>query len=264
MSTNGCRRWLASIALCMFMLDARATAFTTDQSDLWFNPSESGWGMQLVQRDSTIFATLYVYGSNNQPTWYVATMQYTNNLTWSGPLYATTGPWFGAVPFNSSSVVATQVGTMTWSAPLVESGTVSYTVNGLNVVKNVVRETLVDDDFNGTYPGAVHVTYSNCSNSLNNGTFETYSALSVVQSGQSVTLGYANEGGGSCSFSGSFSQAGQFGKMTGNYTCSSGDNGSFNMFEMNVGFNTLSGRFTTSSANIGCQGEGYFGGIRHR
>ena len=32
-----------------------ATAFSTDQSDLWWVPSESGWGMQLVHRGSLIF-----------------------------------------------------------------------------------------------------------------------------------------------------------------------------------------------------------------
>ena len=47
---------------------AFATSFTTDQSDLWYIPAESGWGMQLVQRDGVIFATLYVYDINNKPT----------------------------------------------------------------------------------------------------------------------------------------------------------------------------------------------------
>ncbi|HSS27803.1 MAG TPA: hypothetical protein VLL50_07585, partial [Usitatibacter sp.] len=60
--------------------------------------------MQLVQRDNTIFATLFVYGQNNQPTWYVSTMQHSASLTWTGPLYATTGPWFGTVPFNANNV----------------------------------------------------------------------------------------------------------------------------------------------------------------
>jgi len=92
--------------LCFVTCNAKATSFTTDQSDLWYIPSESGWGMQLVQRDSVIFATLFVYGQNNQPTWYVSTMNYTSNLTWTGPLYATTGPWFGTVPFNPQNVNA--------------------------------------------------------------------------------------------------------------------------------------------------------------
>jgi hypothetical protein len=52
--------------------------------------------------------------------------------------------------------------------------------------------------------------------------------------------------------------------MVGNYSCSSGDNGTFNMFEMNAGFNSVTGRLTMASSNIGCKGDGYYGGIRHR
>ena len=45
------------------------SSFSTDMSDLWWIPSESGWGMQLVQQGSLIFATLYIYSSNGQPVW---------------------------------------------------------------------------------------------------------------------------------------------------------------------------------------------------
>ena len=95
---------------------AIAASSSTDQSDLWYIPAESGWGMQLVQRNGTIFATLFVYGPNGAPTWYVATMNPIGAFQWSGDLYATTGPWFGTEPFNPANVVATKVGTMTWTA----------------------------------------------------------------------------------------------------------------------------------------------------
>ena len=74
-----------------------ATSKTTDQSDIWWVHTESGWGIQFVQNDNTIFATLFVYGPDGQPTWYSATLGYQGSLTWSGTLYKTTGPWFGTV-----------------------------------------------------------------------------------------------------------------------------------------------------------------------
>jgi hypothetical protein len=63
--------------------------------------AESGWGMQLVERGTIIFATLFVYDPSGAPTWYVATMPFISNNpnnVWTGDLYATTGPWFGTVP----------------------------------------------------------------------------------------------------------------------------------------------------------------------
>ena len=41
---------------------ARATAFSTDQSDVWSVAGEPGWAVQFVQRGGAIFATMYVYG----------------------------------------------------------------------------------------------------------------------------------------------------------------------------------------------------------
>ena len=39
---------------------AWATSWSNDQSDLWWNASENGWGIQFVQRGSTIFATIQI------------------------------------------------------------------------------------------------------------------------------------------------------------------------------------------------------------
>ena len=110
-----------------------------------------------MHRGSVVFATLFVYDINGNPTWYVATMQYTgSSFTWSGDLYATTGPYFGTMPFNPANVIATKVGTMTWAAQTVNTGTLTYNVNGVTVVKNIVRETLVNDDFSGHFGGGFH------------------------------------------------------------------------------------------------------------
>ncbi len=48
------------LAIASALSPVWATSFTTDQSDLWWNPNESEWGMQLVHRGSVIFATMFV------------------------------------------------------------------------------------------------------------------------------------------------------------------------------------------------------------
>ena len=258
------RKGVLSFILFAGACNAWATSKTTDQSDIWFVASESGWGMQLVQRDNTIFATLFVYGPNNQPTWFVATMQHSASLTWTGPLYATAGPWFATVPFDPASVGVTQVGSMTWTAPFVNSGTVTYTVNGTTVTKNMVRQTLTLDDFSGTYAGALHGEATNCFTASNNATVEAFVGLAVSQTGGSAALSYAGQNGSGCTLSGTLSEVGQFGNITGNYTCTGGEVGTFQVFELRVGFNDLGGRFSMNSTNIGCQSTGYFAGMRHR
>lgn len=241
---------------------AYSTSFSTDQSDLWYIPAESGWGIQLVQRGSVIFATMFVYGPGNTPTWYVATMQFAGNFTWTGDLYATTGPFFGTVPFNAAMVTATKVGTMTWVAQSIATGVLAYDVSGIAVVKNVIRQSLVFDNYAGHYGGGIHQESTGCLNPAFNGTIENIGILNITQNGSAITMQSFPVTGGSCSYAGTLSQFGQMGDVTGSYTCSNGDAGSFHLFEMQVNITGLTGRFTAASSALPfCQATGWFGGL---
>ncbi len=123
---------------------ASATSYSTDQSDLWWNQSESGWGIQFVHRGNLIFATMFVYDPSHVPIWYGGTLYPTGaSFTWSGSNYVTSGPWFGNVPFDPMQVGSRIVGTMTWTATSTSSGTLTYTVDGVSVTKLLTRQTLV-------------------------------------------------------------------------------------------------------------------------
>jgi hypothetical protein len=240
---------------------ADATSLTTDQSDLWWIPAESGWGMQLVQRGSVIFATLFVYGTSGAATWYTATLDYTSNLTWTGDLYAATGPYFGAVPFNAAQVVMTKVGTMTWAAPTINAGTVSYVVNGVAVTKEVVRQTLVVDNYNGTYLGAFHITTTACTNPTSDGSVDIPTATFVVtQSGASLQMTLTALT--TITITGTLAQNGQFGVVTGTYTSTGGISGNATVSAMDVELNSLTASFALNSTNSDCQSVGYLAGIR--
>jgi hypothetical protein len=265
MRTIRCLYAATLLAALTFLTPVGATSFTTDQSDLWWNTAESGWGMQLVQRGSVIFATLFVYDQINIPIWYTATLNYSGSgFVWTGDLYLTNGPWLGTVPFNPNAVTFRKVGTMTWNGQFVESGIVNYSVDGVFVTKNVVRQLLVYDDYNGLYFGAVHQANTGCFTPSSNGTGEFFAGLTVVQNGTNISLASDDQQGGICTFAGTLSQGGQFGAVVGNYSCSGGEVGTFNMFEIAVGFNALTARYTLNSTNTGCQSTGYLGGIRNR
>jgi hypothetical protein len=250
-------------AASFFAPPAFSTSFTTDQSDLWYILAESGWGIQLVQRGTVIFATMFVYGPSNTPTWYVATMQWAGNFTWIGDLYATTGPYFGTIPFDPATVVATKVGTMTWDGSQIETGVLSYTVNGVAVTKNVIRQTLVLDNYAGHYGGGLHQDSTGCLNPALNGTVENIGILNVTQNGAAITLQSFPATGGSCSYAGTLTQFGQMAHVEGSYTCSDGGAGLFRIAEMQVNFTGLTGRFSANSFTLpGCQFIGWFGGLR--
>jgi hypothetical protein len=250
------------LVACFLSSPVQATSFSTDQSDLWWNANESGWGIQFVQRGSVIFATMFVYDQANVPHWYSATLNSTGGFNWSGALIATTGPWFGTVPFNPATVTVSSVGTMTWTAQTVTAGTLTYNVGGIGVTKNLVRQPIAVDDFSGHYGGGIHQTTTGCLNPGFNGTREGIGVVNITQNGAAITLQSFPSTGGSCSYPGALTQAGQMGDVTGSYACSDGESGTFHLFEMQVNITGLTGRFTSSITNPpGCQGNGWFGGL---
>jgi hypothetical protein len=119
---------------------------STNYTALWWNApanSESGWGMNFVQQGDIAFATLFTYDSSGVPMWLFmsgGTRQGSGD-TFSGPLYRATGPAFFTNPFPSIGLAnLTQVGTMTVAFSGASSGTLSYSVNGVNVSKSITKQ----------------------------------------------------------------------------------------------------------------------------
>lgn len=111
-----------------------------DYTDLWWNPAESGWGLNFVQHASgQVFATWFVYGVDGKPTWYVVPGgRWLDPATFRGDLYATTGPDFGL--FDPSKVSRTRVGTATFSFGY-GGMLVAWDANGATVLRRLVRQS---------------------------------------------------------------------------------------------------------------------------
>ncbi len=242
---------------------AWATSFSTDQDDVWAVTGENGWGFQLAERDSVMFATMYVHDPTSVPIWYTATLEYAGNLVWMGELYLTYGPWFGTVPLNSSAVTYRKVGAMTWTATSVTTGKLRYDVDGAAVVKNATRLSLRFDDFSGHFGGGIRQTRSGCADPGFNGPIEDIGALNIIQNGQSISMTSLRTTGRNCLYDGTLTQAGQMSGVTGSFVCTSGETGAFQLYEMQVDPIGVTGRLTTNSiVPTGCQADGWFGGIR--
>jgi hypothetical protein len=206
---------------------------------------------------------MFVYDAAGNPTWYVATMDGAKPagvLTFSGDLYTTHGTWFGAVPYNPANFGAAKVGTMTWQKSFGEPGTLTYSVSGVNVTKSLVRQPIGSDDYTGTYNAGLHLVDSGCTNPAKNGPIDGGDTLAITHIGAAITLMFVKTG---CTLGGTYGQNGQFGTASGNYSCSSGDMGTFTLSNMNVTPYSMSALLSTSSTVDGCQGGGQIGGVRN-
>lgn len=126
-----------------YTAETLATATPNVQGLWWKSPanSESGWGVNLTQQGDILFATWFTYDTDGRGLWLVmpAGAKGAGN-SWSGTLYRTTGPAFNAVPFNPAQVVATEVGTATFTFTDGDNGTFAWTVNGVSQSKPITRQ----------------------------------------------------------------------------------------------------------------------------
>ena len=261
--TLNLRRYAAAfLAAVGFSMPASATSFSIDYTDLWFNPAESGWGVNLIQQSGTIFATLFVYGADNSARWYVASDLRGGTTFFSGQLYQTTGPAFSAA--WTGNVTVTPVGSMSLTFSSFNTGTLSYVVNGVTVNKTIQRQTFAGNNLAGNYIGGMTATATSCVNPADNGFALITGLLTVTHGGgnPSMRVDFRNNANVSatCTFTGPYSAAGRLASIAGTFTCTLGSNGTFTMSEVDVSKNGFSATF--NGRDQFCTYNGFFGGIK--
>lgn len=113
-----------------------------DFTDLWWNPEESGWGVNIVQHPShSVFGVIYTYDAARRASWFVSSDgSWTTPFQYTGDLYRVTGPPFNAPVFDSTRVGVVKVGAFTLDFNSRDSGTLTYTVDGVRVAKPIARQ----------------------------------------------------------------------------------------------------------------------------
>jgi hypothetical protein len=124
---------------------ASAAGFTVNTSGsalsgLWWNQSESGWGMSLTQQGPIVFVAWYAYDASGTPLWYVMSNCGVFADGCSGELYKVSGGTPPTIPWNGAAKLVTKVGTGTLAFADVNSATFNYVLNGVAGSRNIVRQ----------------------------------------------------------------------------------------------------------------------------
>ena len=243
------RHCLAALAATFASLAASAGTY----SDIWFNPEQPGWGVSVVQQLETAFVTLYVYGADGKPTWYVASdarvIAYAGALPlFNGTLYRTEGSFHGG-PFDPSAARLIAVGELTLEVTAKDRMRVHYTADGVGVVKEVRRYSFQQPIELGNYVGQFNLRQARGG--------APFGTLYV----QADVLAHFNSGDGQgymrvddqlgrrCEYRGPYELTGKLIRFTGAYTCDRGDtlSGSFEMSDVEVTANGMTGYLRTNS-----------------
>jgi hypothetical protein len=270
-----------AVFIAGFSNNARAVTGSSDYTGLWWNAAESGWGMNVIQQEQIIFITLFIYGTGNAPTWYVGpatnftTANAAGDRTYTGLLYATTGTPFATTPFVPGSVTVNQVGSVTFVGKADGTATLSYTVNGATVNKNIVRQTWAQPNFTlntiTNYVASNSDTTTGCTNPSDNGSgsgSNTNFGLYVNSVGNTLRFEITSPDAGLCTlFGNNYVQEGRYGRaiVTGRCTAfpASAPSVVFNVREFEVGPNFFTFQYTiTGGPAAGCTSRGVYVGAK--
>jgi hypothetical protein len=216
---------LKRLVLTVFLLFASLNAAALEYTDVYYNPAEPGWGVFLVQSDTTQFMAFFIYGTDGKPTWYTAQLTQDANGNYNGPLYAITGTYF-ANPWQGYNV--SSVGTASFSPSDIYHATLRYSLTGgPTIVKPVERQALTPYKLAGNYSGSMSGTVTGCSNAADNeaqvrGRF----GLLVTQTGDTAsslvfTFTDTAHSGLVMTVTGSLAHLGRLYKLTGQFSSTS-------------------------------------------
>lgn len=220
-------------------------------SDMWWNPQESGWAMNVVQQGETALVTLLVYGPDGAPAWYVATdarvfaLDASGNPAFRGTLYKATGPWIGE-PFDPAHVRLQAVGQLVIEPRAQGRLNLSYTAEGISVSKDVVRMTFSAPDLGTTYLASFSLRQARPGNAPH-ATRQFGAAILAHVEGDMAFL-RVEDPQGRCEFRGTRTASGRFARIEGNFACENAEAGHFEIVDFEITQHGFSGFLRTYSA----------------
>ncbi len=113
-------------------------ALATNYQDLWWNPQESGWGVNFTHQGDIIFATWFTYDGQGKPWWLIAVLSRSAAGAYAGPVSTVSGPAFDSVPWGA--VAEAEIGSASVSFADGNAATFAYTVNGTTQTKQITRQ----------------------------------------------------------------------------------------------------------------------------
>lgn len=263
----------AACLVLVLTLGATGPVQATSYQDLWWNAAEPGWGVNILHQGDVLVATWFIYDADGKPLWLLGVPVRSGAASFDGEVYRYTGPGYNLATFDSKTVTETAVGTAQFRFSDFGSGTVTYTVNGNAVTKQITRQTYEWPKLDGTYFDAALRSWSGCNDASQNGAFYSNRIYRFARSAESLRLGYGTLDSNNayleqCTATGAPVVRGSGVDMSAPFTCTSGAAGTVTLSELRVvdaGFlGTITWSFGAASpAYAGCTVVGTTGAGRY-
>jgi hypothetical protein len=228
------------VAMTMTFLNATTALAATNYEGMWWNPSESGWGLNLTHQGTSIFAVWFIYGPDGAPYWVTGQLSQTGaTSSFAGNVYATNGTPYTSPAFDATSTRVAPVGTATATFTGANQLKLSYIINGVSQTKTLTRQTLTPIGLSASYKGYTFGV----------GPFDYDSTTFDVTAGSdgSFFLQQTSFFSGTCRFSGTYAQLGSRIAANGTYQCSDFTTGNWSTDDLTL----FDGRYLLGSVTTG-------------
>ncbi len=123
---------------CLASLGSRAQA--RNGTDKWWNPDESGWGLQINEFGDRAFVTWYTYASDGEPMWVIAQLDRVSGKRFQGLLYRpTSGVAFNQISGPATTFPLPTVGSLTLTFIDGQTARFDYTMDGVTRQRSIKR-----------------------------------------------------------------------------------------------------------------------------
>ncbi len=108
--------------------------------DLWWQPAESGWGVNLTHQGDILFGTWFTYRRDGKGDWLVMSnlSRSGSGQRYSGDIFRTSGAPFGA--YDQARLMVAPVGTASFDFTGASTATFTYTLDGVTQSKQIIRQ----------------------------------------------------------------------------------------------------------------------------
>ena len=130
---------LAAGALFSAFLPCIAIAAEDNYQGLWWNEAESGWGLSIAHQGGAITATWLTYDALGRGSWLTLDANRLGDGTYAGTVYQSSGPVFEE-SFDAARIARLPVGQATLAFGDTGTGTLRYSVHGMEGAKAITRE----------------------------------------------------------------------------------------------------------------------------
>lgn len=256
----------ASAIVSMSLANAVTSGRAVDYTDIWYAVGEDGWGINLVQSDTFIYGTFFIFGPDKKPTWVTANLAWDGTSNYTGIVYAYQGSYFGGT-WNAADHVESTVGTASFAPNSSNSslGTMTYAVSSAGTItKSLQRLTLTTIPVAGNYIGGQAGAYTGCTSSPDALYSDTFK-LQISQSAGIASLSFSYDGlNQSCTISGNLTQnASNHAISSATYKCDDGLNTGASLNDLKITAQGIEGRFSAPNVGGGCREDARFSAVQY-